>query len=101
MLARSGSWPGTGTVEDKGGNNGAGAGAGATAPLSRPNKATNAMARAIVAMPMATHGAIVCAFQGAGATAAERDVPHLWHARDPGLAVVPQDGQVDTMGAPQ
>jgi len=97
MLARSGSWPGTGTVEDKGGNNGS----GATAPLSRLNKATNATIKAIVAMPRAAHGAIVCAFLGAGATGAVRDVPHCWHARDPGLTVAPQDGQADTMGVPQ
>jgi len=52
-------------------------------------------------MPMATHGAIVCAFHCLGATWAVRDVPHSWHARVPGLTSVPQDGQTDTMGDPQ
>jgi hypothetical protein len=69
--------------------------------LSRLNKDINATTRAIVAMPMATHGTIVCTLQGAGATGAVRDVPHCWHARDPGLTVAPQDGQADTMGVPQ
>jgi len=59
------------------------------------------MARASDAMPRAAHGTIVCAFQGARATAAVSAVPHSWHARDPGLTVVPQDGQADTMDVPQ
>jgi hypothetical protein len=99
MLARSGGWPGTGTVEDKGGNNGAAAGVSTLLP--RSNKAINATAMANVAMPMAIHGMIVRAFEGAGATAAVSDVPHSWHARDPGLTVIPQDGQADTMDTPQ
>jgi hypothetical protein len=52
-------------------------------------------------MPMATHGAIACAFHCLGAAGTVRDVPHSWHARDPGLTLAPQDGQVDTMGVPQ
>jgi len=72
MLARSGGWFSAGTVEDKGGNNGA----GDTALLPRLNSGAKATARAMVAMPSAAHGAMVCALQGAGATAAVSDVPH-------------------------
>lgn len=60
-------------MEDTGGNNGSGAGA----PLPRVNKDTNATNKAIVAMPIATHGAIACALQGAGAALAVKDAPQL------------------------
>jgi len=97
MLARSTGWPGAGAVDDIGDENGA----DAAAPLLRSNQVTSATARAIVAMPIATHGTIVCAFHCTGAAGAVSDVPHSWHARDPGLTSVPQDGQTDTMGDPQ
>jgi hypothetical protein len=97
MLERSGGWPGAVTEEDKGGNTGS----GTTAALSRLNKAANATTRASDAMPIATHGTIVCALLGVGATAAASDAPHSWHARDPGLTVAPHDGQTDTIDVPQ
>jgi hypothetical protein len=84
-------------MEDKGGNGDA----GATTLSPRSIKDTSATARATVEMPMATHGAIVCAFHVMGATGSVRDMPHSWHSRQPALTVALQDGQVDTIGVPQ
>ena len=53
-----------------------------------------------MAMTMAAHGAIVCAFNCLGA-AGRSDAPHSWHARDPGLTSASQSGQLVTMGVPQ
>ena len=97
MLPRSTGWPGAGTAEDTAGKDGT----GATVLLLRSNKATNETTSAIVEMPMATHGTIVCAFRGAFTTGDVKDVPHSGHPADPGLTVVPQEGQVDTTGVPQ
>lgn len=72
-----------------------------TAPLPRPNQDASATIRAIVAMPTATHGAIVCALHGAGVAGAVSDVPHSWHDRDPGLTSASQAGQVVMTGVPQ
>jgi hypothetical protein len=52
-------------------------------------------------MPMAAHGAIVCASHCLGDTRAIRDVPHAWHACVPGFTSVPQDGQFDMIGVAQ
>jgi hypothetical protein len=56
-------------------------------------------------MLMATHGTIVCAFHGAGATATALDVvrgvPHSGHTRAPILTVPPQDEHLETRGVPQ
>jgi hypothetical protein len=56
-------------------------------------------------MQMATHGTIVCAFHGAGATATALDVlrvvSHSGHTRAPRLTVAPQDEHLETRGVPQ
>lgn len=73
---------------------------GAAGPPLRENQDAKATNRANVAIPMATHDVIACALFCLD-TEAVSDAPHSWHARDPGLTSAPQDGQVDTMGAPQ
>src|SRR5512134_3098163 len=91
MLARSAGWPGAGAAGDVSCENGD----GVAAPLPRSNKAASAMPRASMAIMMAAHGAMVCAFHCLGA-AGTRDAPHSWHARDPGLTSASQSGQVVT-----